>query len=213
MKLSLHFSLFCALCAGVVLDCNAEKTALNTQNVDQSQPKTPITQEIALATFDETWNTVEQSDVERDHGGVDWVAVKEELRPKAMNATSREELRAILQDMLSRLKRSHFGIIPADSAAALAKEDAPKHVDEKTSSESKDGASAAQSALEKFGRVASDKEKVASQESTNASADQSQTRNKLDNESQTEPCPTLPQSTVILLLLPPDDCLPPIIFQ
>jgi carboxyl-terminal processing protease len=184
MKLSLYFSLFCALCAGVALDCNAEKTASIPQNVDHSQPKIPITQEIALATFDETWNTVEQSDVERDHGGVDWVAVKEELRPKAMNATSREELRAILQDMLSRLKRSHFGIIPADSAAALAKEDAPKHVNEKTSSESKDGASAAQSALEKFGSVASDKEKVASQESTNASADQSQTKNKLDNESQ-----------------------------
>ena len=186
MKLSLHFSLFCALCAGVALDCNAEKTTSITQNVDHSQPKTPITQEIALATFDEIWNTVEQSDVERDHGGVDWVAVKEELRPKAMNATSREELRAILQDMLSRLKRSHFGIIPAESAAALAKEDAPKHADEKTSSESKDGASAAQSALEKFGSVASDKEKVASQESTNARKDQSQTKNKLDNESQTK---------------------------
>ena len=158
------------------MGCSAEKTSSIAPNVDPWPPKTPITQEIALATFDEIWNTVEQSDVERDHGGVDWVAVKEELRPKAMNATSREELRWFLQDMLSRLKRSHFGIIPAESAAALAKEDAPKHADEKTSSESKDGASAAQSALEKFGSVASDKEKVASQESTNARKDQSQTK-------------------------------------
>ena len=158
MKLSLHFSLLFSLCAGVVLGCSAEKTASTTPNVDHWQPKTPITQEIALATFDETWNTVEQSDVELDHGGVDWVAVKVELRPKAMNATSREELRAILQDMLSRLKRSHFGIIPAESAAALAKEDSPKHADTSTSSDLDTNVPAAASALEKFGNVAREQE-------------------------------------------------------
>ena len=96
--------------------------------------------------------------MELDHGGVDWVAVKMELRTKAMNATSREELRAILQDMLSRLKRSHFGIIPAESAAALAKEDSPKHADTSTSIDFDSNVPTAASALEKFGNVASEKE-------------------------------------------------------
>ncbi len=146
------------MCVGAFCGCSAPKTAATTPNADHWQSKTPITQEIALATFDETWNTVEQSDVELDHGGVDWVSVKMELRPKAMNATSREELRAILQDMLSRLKRSHFGIIPAESAAALAKEDSPKHADTSTSSDFDSNLPTAASALEKFGNVASQKE-------------------------------------------------------
>lgn len=175
MKLSLHFSLFCSLCAGVVLGCSAEKTASITPNVDHWQPKTPITQEIALATFDETWNTVEQSDVELDHGGVDWVAVKVELRPKAMNATSREELRAILQDMLSRLKRSHFGIIPAESATALAKEDVPKQADEISSRQS-DSHLPAPNALEKFGDTAREKEIEQSKEIASLESVSNQTK-------------------------------------
>jgi carboxyl-terminal processing protease len=154
-----HLSLlFCSMCVVAFCGCSAPKTAAASPNADHWQPKTPITQEVALTTFDETWNTVEQSDVELDHGGVDWGAVKVELRPKAMNATSREELRAILQDMLSRLKRSHFGIIPAESAAALAKDNSPKQADTSTSSDVDTNVPTAASALEKFGNVASENE-------------------------------------------------------
>ncbi|MSR34981.1 MAG: hypothetical protein EXS12_09370 [Phycisphaerales bacterium] len=164
MKPSNLSHILCAICVGASLSCHSATTASSTPNLALSGPKTPITQEIALSTFDETWNTVEQSDVERDHGGVDWVAVKVELRPQAMNATSREELRAILQDMLSRLKRSHFGIIPAESAAALAKDDAPKHADKMSSSDLDNNLPAA-TALEKFGDTAREKEIDRSQES------------------------------------------------
>lgn len=126
--------------------------------VASGQPKTPITQEVALATFDEIWSTVEQSDVERDHGGVDWVAVKVELRPKAMNATSREELRLILQDMLSRLKRSHFGIIPAESSAALAREEGEVTPAEMKSDGLEKKSAGAAEVLEKFSAAASENE-------------------------------------------------------
>ena len=171
-----HLSLIlCAMCVGAVFGCNAPKTASPTPTVALSQPKTPITQEIALATFDETWNTVEQSDVELNHGGVDWVAVKVELRPKAMNATSRQELRAILQDMLSRLKRSHFGIIPAESATALAKEDVPNQADEISSSQPHSSLSAP-TALKKFGDTAREKEIDHSKESASLESVSTQTK-------------------------------------
>ena len=175
MKASLLFPLVRVLCLSVAAGCADSNSPSATPNTPPDQLKTPISQEVALATFDETWNTVEQSDVELNHGGVDWVAVKVELRPKAMNATSREELRAILQDMLSRLKRSHFGIIPAESATALAKEDVPKQADEISSSQS-DSHLPAPNALEKFGDTAREKEIDHSKESASLESISTQTK-------------------------------------
>ena len=174
MKASLLFPLVRVLCLSVAAGCADSNSPSATPNTPPDQLKTPISQEVALATFDETWNTVEQSDVELNHGGVDWVAVKVELRPKAQIATSREELRAILQDMLSRLKRSHFGIIPAESASALAKDEAPKQADKNSLRESHSSVTTA-TALEKFGDTAREKEIERSKETENLESVSTQT--------------------------------------
>jgi carboxyl-terminal processing protease len=75
-----------------------------------------------LTTFDAAWTLVRDSHFDRTLNGVDWNAVRTELRPKAAAAKSVGELRAVLRDMLGRLGQSHFAVIPAsgDSAAKSA---------------------------------------------------------------------------------------------
>ncbi|HEU4454413.1 MAG TPA: hypothetical protein VFR81_15200, partial [Longimicrobium sp.] len=69
---------------------------------------------LAVATFDSAWSTIDRTLWDTTFNGVDWDAVRGELRPRAQAARTNQELRAILGDMVGRLKLSHFGIIPGD---------------------------------------------------------------------------------------------------
>lgn len=71
-----------------------------------------ISEQEALADFDAAWQIVYDTHFDPTFNGVDWESVREELRPEAADARTRGELRMIMQDMLSRLGQSHFGIIP-----------------------------------------------------------------------------------------------------
>src|ERR1039457_6760427 len=63
--------------------------------------------------FEKVWTTVRDKHWDPKLGGLDWQAVHDELRPKMEAAKTADEGRAILNDMVGRLKQSHFGIIPA----------------------------------------------------------------------------------------------------
>lgn len=67
----------------------------------------------AVETFDAAWTIVRDSHFDRTMNGVDWNAVRTELRPRAAAAATVGELRAVLREMLGRLGQSHFAIIPA----------------------------------------------------------------------------------------------------
>lgn len=69
----------------------------------------------ALAAFDEAWQTVNDTHFDTNFNGVDWAALREELRPRAERATTRAELREIIGEMLARLGQSHFVVIPSDA--------------------------------------------------------------------------------------------------
>jgi carboxyl-terminal processing protease len=73
----------------------------------------------ALASFDEVWKTIDETFYDPTFGGVDWVAAGRELRPKVEAAQSAEEARAVIRDLLSRLKRSHFVLLSSSSDDAL----------------------------------------------------------------------------------------------
>lgn len=64
-------------------------------------------------TFDAAWTLIRDSHFDETYNGVDWHEVGAELRPRAAAATSAAELRAVLRDMLGRLRQSHFAVIPA----------------------------------------------------------------------------------------------------
>ena len=65
-----------------------------------------------LETFDAAWTLVRDKHFDPTLNGVDWNAVRTELRPRAAAAKDVGELRTVLRDMLGRLGQSHFSVIP-----------------------------------------------------------------------------------------------------
>ena len=75
----------------------------------------PITSAEAVAAFDEAWQTIHDTHFDTSFNGVDWDALREELRPRAEKAQTREEVREVIGEMLGRLGQSHFAVFPGES--------------------------------------------------------------------------------------------------
>lgn len=105
--------------AGLVASAGATasaSTAVVAEEPAQQAPPAPeLTPAAALVAFDEAWQTVHDTHFDPRFNGVDWEALKAELRPRAERATTRAELRAVIADMLARLGQSHFVVIPSDA--------------------------------------------------------------------------------------------------
>ncbi len=82
----------------------------NQSNVVTAQRT--ISSEAALADFDRMWEIINETHFDPNLNGVDWVAVRDELRPQAAQAMNRREIRSVMREALNRLGQSHFGIIP-----------------------------------------------------------------------------------------------------
>ncbi len=67
---------------------------------------------LSLESFDFAWRKIAETFWEEEMGGVDWLAVRDELRPRARDAADARELRNVIQEMLARLGQSHFGVLP-----------------------------------------------------------------------------------------------------
>jgi carboxyl-terminal processing protease len=65
------------------------------------------------ATFDKVWTIVRDTHFDPAFDRATWDRAREELRPKAVAASTPGELREILRDLLGRLGLSHFAVIPA----------------------------------------------------------------------------------------------------
>ena len=70
-----------------------------------------------VETFDAAWTIIRDSHFDRTMNGLDWDAVRTELRPRAAAAKSTGELRGVIRDMLRRLGLSHFALIPSSADA------------------------------------------------------------------------------------------------
>ncbi len=66
---------------------------------------------IALASFDDAWQTINESFYDPTFGGVDWDGVRKELRPRVVSATSMNDARDVMREMLARLGKSHFQLL------------------------------------------------------------------------------------------------------
>jgi carboxyl-terminal processing protease len=75
---------------------------------------------LAIETFDAAWTIVHETHFDDTFNGVDWIAVREELRPRAASAADVQELRAVLRDMVGRLGQSHFAIFPGTAIDRLS---------------------------------------------------------------------------------------------
>jgi carboxyl-terminal processing protease len=64
-------------------------------------------------TFDAAWRIIRDTHFDKTMNGLDWEAVRTELRPRAAAAKTPAELRAVIREMLGKLGLSHFALIPA----------------------------------------------------------------------------------------------------
>ena len=103
---------------------------------EETQAPPALTQEqtsLNLESFDMIWTTIRDKHWDPELGGLDWPAVRDELRPKEEAAVTMDEAREVMSEMINRLGQSHFGIFPGtvyeDAAAATGAgdEDADNH--------------------------------------------------------------------------------------
>jgi len=107
---------FFSACATTAPSADSNTDAAPTE---VSRDDEPIDTDLALVTFDSAWSRINASYYDPDFRGIDWVGVRDELRPEAEAVETRGDLRAILRDMLSRLGESHFAILPQEGVDGI----------------------------------------------------------------------------------------------
>jgi carboxyl-terminal processing protease len=78
-----------------------------------------------LATFDAAWNTIRETFVDDGRSEAEWEALRRELRPRAAQAADAESVRVVIRDLLARIGRSHFDLLPADVRARISAATSP----------------------------------------------------------------------------------------
>ena len=71
----------------------------------------------ATASFEDAWQTINDTYFDPAFGGVDWQSVRAELAPKVAAAGSEDQVRDAIREMIGRLQQSHFVLLaPAITA-------------------------------------------------------------------------------------------------
>ncbi len=73
-----------------------------------------------VESFEIVWRTVRDRHPDPTLNGLNWQAVHDSTKPQIANARSMGEVRAILTEMLAKLKASHYAIIASDLYQPLA---------------------------------------------------------------------------------------------
>ncbi len=104
-----------AILAGCQTLPRAARARLGAVPIPTAAPiEREVSAKIAIATFDSTWTRVRNTYYDTTLKGLDWNAVRHELRPRAERAATSAELRAVLMDMLNRLGDSHMTVMPRE---------------------------------------------------------------------------------------------------
>ena len=75
---------------------------------------------IELASFDSAWTRVRDSYYDATMRGLDWVALRDSLRPIVEQGTTRDDTRRAISTLLAKLGESHFGVLPGEAMDAGA---------------------------------------------------------------------------------------------
>ena len=105
----------CGLLCALALAMTA---AVSAQTVPPVASATPSTTATPLDTFDAAWRVLRNNYVAETTRHIDWEALRAELRPRAERATSDDEVRGLVREMLDRIGQSHFALLPAPVVAS-----------------------------------------------------------------------------------------------
>ena len=81
---------------------------------ESKRPLDKAQRQANVESFDRVWTAIRDEHWDPKLGGLDWNAVRDELRPKVEQAKTMAEAREVMEDMIGRLKQSHFAIIPRE---------------------------------------------------------------------------------------------------
>lgn len=76
--------------------------------------------------FDRVWRTVDQSYYDPETHGLDWDALREQYRPRALAAVDEPSLYAVLGEMMDRLDDAHANVVSPSAARYEANRDKPR---------------------------------------------------------------------------------------
>jgi carboxyl-terminal processing protease len=79
---------------------------------------------VAVETFDRAWTLIHDTYFDTTFAGLDWDAVRDELRPQVVASPDRATVRRVIRDMVGRFGQSHFALIPSEIADSLDPVDA-----------------------------------------------------------------------------------------
>ena len=71
---------------------------------------------LAVASFEDVWQTINDTFYDPKFGGVDWAGVHKELLPRAQAARTVDDVRAVIREMIDRLGHSHFELLSDSNA-------------------------------------------------------------------------------------------------
>lgn len=71
---------------------------------------------LAVASFEDVWQTINDTFYDPKFGGVDWAGVRRELLPRAQAARTVDDVRAVIREMIDRLGHSHFELLSDSNA-------------------------------------------------------------------------------------------------
>src|SRR5687767_3908022 len=86
----------------------------------QAQVPAPYDRALELASFDTAWTRVRDSYYDASMRGLNWLALRDSLRPRVEQGRSRDDTRSAITTLVSRLGESHFGLLPGEIDAGSA---------------------------------------------------------------------------------------------
>jgi carboxyl-terminal processing protease len=75
---------------------------------------TPEQRQLNVQSFEYVWTTIRDKHWQTKPGGLDWQTIHDEFRPKIEAASSMDEARGVLNQMLDRLHQTHFAVVPGE---------------------------------------------------------------------------------------------------
>lgn len=100
--------------AAVLLSGCASQTSRKAE-----PPMTESQRATMVESFDVMWTTVRDRHFDPKLNGVDWEAVKAELRPRVEAAVTHKEAVGIMNEAIHRLGQSHFAVISSDAYSEM----------------------------------------------------------------------------------------------
>src|ERR1041385_4313426 len=102
------------LCNFLLAAAGLFAAAVTASAQNPNVPLTPQEVQLNVQSFEFVWTTIRDTYWDASFGGLNWTAIHDELRPQIEKAHSRDSARTILRDLVGRLGKSHFEIIPSD---------------------------------------------------------------------------------------------------